>query len=206
MKAAVVLFIVAFLLVFSPSFAKKDRSTTRKTDTKKEEKDRQAAAARVSQIASLLTHSSLIPLSDRNFSKFVVDRPRYYHAALMFTASNPRYQCNVCMPSKAIYTEAAEFSRSQLDFNTSEPSNRIVFFILEVDSAREIFQEMGLETVPRTYILPPRDLSDPKIDIERYETDVRNLLQGPAQFLDVVNEMTGLKVIFLVSNTLVLRS
>ena len=32
-----------------------------------------------------------VPLSDRNFTKFVSDRPRLYTAAIMFTALGERY-------------------------------------------------------------------------------------------------------------------
>lgn len=140
------------------------------------------------------SYMNLIPLSDSNFSKFIVERPREYHAVLLFTATAPQYQCSVCTSTKKDYAKAASYYREKYDLSSTAPENRIAFFILEVDSARSIFNDMGLETVPRIYSLPPTKSNSPKMKMGEFEIEVRKLIEGIGSFLGELGSRTGVKI------------
>ena len=141
----------------------------------------------------------VLTLGDGNFSKFVVERPREYHAVLLFTATAPKYQCSVCVATKRAFSDAAAYYREQYDLNTTSPQNRVVYFLLEVDSARNTFNDMGLETVPRIYALPPTKSDSPKMRMGEYEIEVRAIMEGAKAFLADVESRTGVKVSVTVS-------
>ena len=182
--------------------SKKDKrnaeASTANSNPSKVEKDKKNAEQRLKDLSTMMRSTNLIPLSDRNFSKFIVDRPRYYHAAVMFTATAPQYQCSICGMARDSFLDAASFSREQYmssgNFLTVNPSERILFFILEVDDARNTFSDMELETVPRTYLLPPRDIGDAKVTVQDYEVESRSLMEGVGSFLEAVEKKTSIKV------------
>ena len=157
-------------------------------------------------------------LSDKNFTKYVGDRPRNYHALIMFTATGASYQCAICVAAKATFVTAAELYSEQYDFlagntdvNTNanardadasalhEASTRVAFFVLEVDNARGTFTSMGLETVPRIYALPPTQSTSPKLRMSDFEVSVQSVLEGPKGFLDEVKRITGVRVAVTIS-------
>lgn len=142
------------------------------------------------------TNGGVIPLTDDTFTRYVIDRPREYHAILMFTATNPMYKCNVCNRAKSNYEDVARAYHQQYNFsNPNTPiENRIVFFSLEVDDARSIFGALGLESVPRFYALPPTTRDTPKMKIETLELEARPLLEGLGPSLELISEKTNVKV------------
>ena len=150
-------------------------------------------------VVEKLQGGSWLPLTDGNFSRFVVERPRSYHAVLMFTATAAKYQCSVCVQTKKSYTDAAAYYREQYDLGSVAEEQRIAFFLLEVDSARQIFNDMGLETVPRIYVLPPTRSDSPKMKMGEYEVEVRSLMEGVASFLGQVEARTKVPVAMTVS-------
>jgi hypothetical protein len=158
------------------------------------EKDLSNAQTRSNSIASMVKDYPVIPLSDKNFTKFVIERPRNYHAAVMFTATAAKYGCDVCVASKATLYEAANLYQIAYDFNSTSESNRVAFFILEVDGARNTFNELGFETVPRFYILPARSIDDPKVSMANYEVPNNVFMNGPKGILLSLEEITSVKV------------
>lgn len=164
----------------------------RSSDNKKESDG--GGKERLAVIVNKVAQGGLVTLSDGNFSKFVVERPREYHAVLLFTATGAKYQCSVCVATKRIFSEAAAYYKEQYDFNTTSAENRVAFFVLEVDSARNTFNDMGLETVPRLYALPPTKHDSPKMRMGEYEIEVRSLMEGAGAFLGDVESRTGVKV------------
>jgi thiol-disulfide isomerase/thioredoxin len=136
----------------------------------------------------------VIPLSDKNFTKFVTDRPRDYHAVLLFTATGKQYQCGVCVKTQGVYEEIAGLYNAQYDFNKTDIEKKVVFFKIEVDNARAIFTELQLETVPRLFFLPPAAVGAPKAQISKFEVDNHVLLDGTKRILQEINQITGVKV------------
>lgn len=149
---------------------------------------------RVRTLSSLLTTTPIVYLGDGNFSKYVVERPRAYNALLLFTATAAQYQCSVCLKTKSTFIESASHYANQHDFDSSSPENRLVFFLLEVDSARSIFSDMELETVPRLYLLPPTNAKTPKMRIGDFEIEARALLDGTTALHEEIEQRTKIKV------------
>jgi hypothetical protein len=112
----------------------------------------------------------------------------------MFTATAKQYQCSVCLRAKQVFEESARFYQSQFDLNSSSPSQRIVFFRIEVDNARNTFSDMSLETVPRVYLLPPTVEKSLKKKISDFEVESKILLEGPKAVLEEIEAKIGVKV------------
>lgn len=126
-------------------------------------------------------------LTDKNFTKWVGDRPRDYHAVLMFTATAPSYQCAICVMSKTVFVAGSELYQEQYNFlaggvgeneEMGSAGTRVAFFVLEADNSRSTFSNMGLETVPRIFALPPTKAGSPKMRMQDFEIPVQQLLEG----------------------------
>lgn len=192
MKIFVISLVLFCLLVVS---AKKKGSTSAKKPTEAEKDVSSGDSGRVAQLSKLLSTSPVISLTDRNFTKFVTERPRDYHAILMFTATGPQYQCGVCVKSLGSYEEIADFYNRQYDFSKTAIEKKVVFFKIEVDNSRQIFNELQLETVPRLFFLPPVAMGAPKSQIQKFEVDNKVLLEGTRRILEEIHTITGVKVI-----------
>ena len=168
------------------------------------EQNKEKIELRKRTISTLLSTNPIIYLGDTNFSKYVVERPREYHAVLLFTATASQYQCSVCLKTKNTFIEAASHYVNQYDFETTPIENRVVFFVLEVDAARSVFSDMQLETVPRLYALPPTEAKSPKMKISNFEIEAKALLDGTASLLNEVSEVAKIKVIISLSGNLIL--
>jgi hypothetical protein len=166
----------------------------KKTSGSSISKEKDNAAQKFNSLLSNIAANSVVSLSDKNFTKYVVDRPREYTAFIMFTATAKQYQCSVCLRAKSNLEEVASYYQQQYDFNSSSVSERIVFFRIEVDDARSAFNEMQLETVPRIYILPPTTESSPKMKISDYEMETKFLIESSAATLSEIHVKTGVKV------------
>jgi len=172
-----------FLLIictisFTLGASAKKKSSDKKTSPATTSTAIENSNKRLSDISSLLQQNKVIKLTDSNFTKYVSERPRHYQAALFFTAIDKKYKCSVCAKARKVYSQAAEFYSQQYDFSSVAPSERIVFFLLDVDSARNIFNNMELETVPRLYVLPSREIDQPKQKAQDFEVDTSSLMEG----------------------------
>ena len=117
------------------------------------------------ELASKLSQFPVLALSDGNFSKYITSRPRDYWAILMFTALDPKYQCNICSMLHGTFKEVASLYQSQYSFLDDPAAKRLAFFLVDVDKARNKFDEMQLQTVPRLYVLPPREVGASKLKV-----------------------------------------
>lgn len=181
-------FILFGFLLCSVDAKKKSSSTS----INKEKEN--TSAQKLSSLLTNIATNSVVSLSDKNFTKYVVDRPREYTAFLMFTATAKQYQCSVCLRAKSNLEEVASYYQQQYDFNATSIAEKIVFFRIEVDDARSVFNEMQLETVPRVYILPPTAASSPKMKISDFEMETKHLLESAAATLSEIHSKTGIKV------------
>jgi hypothetical protein len=129
----------------------------RRTKAKESQaKSSSSSDARLQILSAKFLKQNLVPLTDSNYSKFVIQRPRDYVAVVMFTALGSRYSCTACKTALAIYIDVANLYYEQYNFNSSLPKDRLAFFVVDADTAGQTFEDMKLETVPRFYILPPR--------------------------------------------------
>lgn len=185
------LFLCAVLVICLVAAAKKKKSST---STKSETASSTSVNKFDSVIKAIKTGGSLISLTDRNFSKFITDRPRDYYAVLVLTATDPRYGCSVCVKGKNNLEDVAKLYNSQYNLSAVDTNQRVVFFKAEVDDARNIFTELRVETVPRTFILPPADVKAKKVPIQEHEVEGRGFLENLQASVDTVNNATGVKV------------
>ncbi len=192
MRNLLLLLLIGVGFFISSDAAKK--SSTAASNKEKAEKESDKATQKFNLLVSKLSTNPVVSLSDGNFSKFVIDRPRPYTAFLMFTATAKQYQCSVCLRAKSVFEEAASYYQQQFDFNASFPQERIAFFKIEVDDARSTFNDMQLETVPRVYILPPTEVGSPKMKLTDFEIESKYLLESASATLNEIHSRTGVKV------------
>ena len=103
-------------------------SDARKSDAKSAEKDKSQLEAGEKRFLEVLKLKDfVVPLSDRNFTKFVSDRPRLYTAAIMFTAIGERYQCGICETASKHFQGIAEFYSNQYNISTVNQEQRLFF-------------------------------------------------------------------------------
>ena len=72
----------------------------------------------------------------------------------MFTAAGSTYQCAQCTAVQPQFQQLA-YSYSKQVPNVVSDDNPIVWAIADVDTARQVFAQMQLQTVPHIYIIPP---------------------------------------------------
>ena len=183
--------LIALISCLVVSVVGKKKSAAEQSQEKVEQRNRVLSTLLSSTSTS---PSSVVYLGDGNFTKFVVERPREYFAFMLFTATAAQYQCSVCVKTKQTFIDAANHYSNQYEFDTTPADRRIVFFVLEVDSARSVFSDMQLETVPRVYMLPPTTSKTPKSKISDFEVESRILLEGTASILGEVRSLTGVEV------------
>lgn len=187
--------IAIFLLLIFCAVAGAKKSKKSSSGGKKSSSPSKKPKSAADRLQVLGDHIPFTFLSDTNFSTFVAERPRPYHALLMFTATDKRYQCSVCARAKQTFVEASKYYHDQYSFENENPSNRITFFVVDVDSSRNTFNEMGLETVPRVYMLPPTLDNTPKLRVGDYEIPSQSLLEGAKSFLQQMEDRSKIKVI-----------
>jgi hypothetical protein len=151
-----------------------------------------------------INKNNVVSLNDDNFSRFITDRPRDYSAVLMFTATDPMYKCSVCNRAKTVFEDVSKAYHSQYNFSTAAVANRVVFFRIEVDDARNIFGQLQLDTVPRFYSLPPTTKDSKKLKIESLEIEAKAFLDGTTEAIKLISEVTKVKIQILHDPSLVL--
>jgi hypothetical protein len=185
------IFLAVFCCCCLSAATKKKNSAA---SNKKVNVDEDGAKKRIKILEDKLKSTSMISLTDTNFTKFVVDRPRNYGALLMFTATEPKYQCSVCMKVKNNFEEVSKMYNAQYNFSDVKAEQKLVFFRLEVDSARNVFGELGLETVPRMYYLPPADVAAAKQSMEDLEIDSRPFMESISSALGHIEQFSKVQV------------
>jgi hypothetical protein len=178
----------------SSSSSSKKESTRTQKDIDKEAKSQADIQKKLEQLRDKINKNGVVSLTDDTFSKFVTDRPREYNAVLMFTATDPMYNCGVCVRAKGVFEDVAKAYNLQYNFTTASIEDRVVFFRVEVDDARQIFGSLQLETVPRFYALPPTTKDSPKLKLESLEIESRSFLEGLPTAIKFVSEVTKVKV------------
>lgn len=186
--------LASFLFLFFAAVYAAKKKTNDEKEAEKAAKEAEKSAKRLTDLMGKISSSPVVSLTDTTFNKFVVERPREYHALLMFTATAKQYQCSVCLRAKAVFEEVAKYYQEQYDFNSTSISQRIAFFRIEVDDARNTFGEMQLETVPRIYLLPPTNTSSPKMKVSDFEVEAGSMMQGASTALEEITRTTGIKV------------
>jgi len=153
--------------------------------------------ARVDELVRLKAKygGAVLPLSDRNFTRFVTDKPRHYHAAMFLTAKDSRYGCAPCNAAQKAFEDMATQYQNQYELDAVDASHRIVFFVIDVDSAREVFNSLKMETVPRLFIMPPKLTDDaPNHKASQYEVNTAAMLGGMSGLLEELNRVSGVPV------------
>lgn len=152
-----------------------------------------AASRQISDLITKMKHQDVISLNDRSFEQFVTQRPREYYAVLMLTAQAEQYGCEVCSHAAQVLKTSASATLAQINFATSPSNKRIAFFLADYDACPNLFRNLKVNTVPRTYILPPAGVDDPKSKIADYAMREHDILSTQS-FLDAIHSASGIKV------------
>lgn len=198
MRAYEILLVLTTLLLVSTQLAlaaKKKKSTNKQSENPTTSTSSSTSNAnKLELLSKALKSGPLLALGDRNFSKFITDRPRDYYTVLVLTATDPKYGCSVCAKGSANLEDVAKLYNSQYNISEVPENKRVLFFKAEVDDARNIFSELRIETVPRTFILPPADAKSKKVPLQDHEIEGRGFLEGLQASVDTVNSITGVKI------------
>ncbi|KAK5580628.1 hypothetical protein RB653_000650 [Dictyostelium firmibasis] len=91
--------------------------------------------------------------SNLESKKFVTAQNRPYDLLALFTSSNPKYGCGGCVQLKG---QIESFSNSYEPYlNSAKFLEKPIFIvILEVDYNMEVFQTVGLNTIPHLLFIP----------------------------------------------------
>mmetsp|Transcript_25787 Transcript_25787/g.43026 ORF Transcript_25787/g.43026 Transcript_25787/m.43026 type:complete len:411 (+) Transcript_25787:66-1298(+) len=153
-----------------------------------------ASSKKISTLANSFKSKPTYSISDYNFAKYITERPRNYHSMVMFTATGAQFQCGICHKTLHTMEEVAALYHGQYDFNSSSIDQRIAFFVIEVENARQTFNDMGFETVPRLYFLPPLSVDAPKSKLSNFEVDSRVMLEGRGRLLQEIESLSGVSI------------
>lgn len=154
-----------------------------------------AGEKRFKEILMKEKESNILTLVDKNFTKYIADRPRVYNVIVMFTALHERYKCAICTQALTLYKEAALYYRSQYTLNSTSPENRLVFTLIDVDSGRSTFGKVGIETIPRTFVLPTRDIGSSKQKLSEFEIDSSKVMEEGIQgLLDEIKLLSKIEI------------
>ena len=135
----------------------------------------------------------VLSLTDGNFSRFTKSTPRDYYVFLHFTALAAKYECGICEALYSPYREVAAYYKQQYNFADAPVKDRLAFFVVDVDNARNTFESMKFQTVPRLYLLPPRE-AGAKVKMSEYELDMSAAHQGVGGLLDEIERLSGIKI------------
>ena len=152
-----------------------------------------AANKHVAELVTKMKHQDVIALNDRTFEQFITQRPREYYAVVMLTAQGDQYGCEVCSHAAQVLKTAASATLAQVHFATTPNNKRIAFFLADYDACPNLFRNLKVNTVPRTYILPPAGVNDPKSKIADYAIREHDLLSA-ASLLDAIYSTSGIRV------------
>lgn len=94
--------------------------------------------------------SAPIKLSDPSYRE-LTGTPRDYTVAVLLTAMDPRYGCQLC---RDFQPEWDLLSRSWTN-GDKKGESRVVFGTLDFADGRDIFMSLGLQTAPVLYLFPP---------------------------------------------------
>jgi hypothetical protein len=185
----IIILLLQLLLIINNVEAKKTSSSSSSVSIDKKSQERLNIIS-----DKIKLYGPVLSLTESNFSRFIIDRPREYYAALLFTAEAKKYQCTICHTNRIYFQDVAKYYSNEYNFNSSIQSQRIAFFTVDVDNARGIFNEMNLESVPRYYVVPPRTVDSPKLKISDFEANVRTSNEGTAAFIEEIKRLSGIRI------------
>ncbi|CAK7205501.1 oligosaccharyl transferase subunit ost3/OST6 [Sporothrix eucalyptigena] len=95
--------------------------------------------------------STPIKIDDSAYSKLVGSTPRDYSSAILLTAMDARYGCQLC---REFQPEFDLLARSWTKGDKAGES-RVVFATLDFNDGRDTFMSLGLQTAPVLLFFPP---------------------------------------------------
>mmetsp|Transcript_1012 Transcript_1012/g.2106 ORF Transcript_1012/g.2106 Transcript_1012/m.2106 type:complete len:346 (-) Transcript_1012:404-1441(-) len=93
----------------------------------------------------------IVKMDAKTFKEYVMARPRSYGTVVMFTSTDGSVSCQFCTQIQPEFESVAESFRDQ-----HERNSKLFFVQLEVASARSVFGELQLKSIPVVAYFPPR--------------------------------------------------
>ncbi|OAA54090.1 malonyl-acyl carrier protein [Niveomyces insectorum RCEF 264] len=119
--------------------------------------------------------STPVKIDDNSYRK-LVSTPRDYSAAVLLTAMDARYACQLCREFQPEFDLLAH-SWTKGD---KEGESRLVFAVLDFNDGRDTFVSLGLQTAPVLLLFPPTSGPHAVADQEPLRYDFANG-PGPAE-------------------------
>ncbi|EEP80837.1 conserved hypothetical protein [Uncinocarpus reesii 1704] len=154
-----------------------------------------------------------IPLDDSSYSD-IVSKPRDYHAAILLTAIEPRYGCQICRDLQPEWELLAKSWNKAAPYATT----KLLFGTLDFDQGKAAFQQLMLQTAPVLLLFPPTigqaakldssplryDFSGPVSADQLYAWMSRHLPEGPKP--DIIRPINYSRILGTTTLILVLIS
>ncbi|QVM12266.1 oligosaccharyl transferase subunit ost3/OST6 [Coccidioides posadasii str. Silveira] len=164
------------------------------------------------QFSSLPKSLLPIQLDDSSYNEIVSD-PRDYHVAILLTAVEARYGCQLCRDMQPEWDLLAKSWNK-----ASHPSTRLLFGTLDFDQGKAVFQKLILQTAPVLLLFPPTvgpaarqnssplryDFNGPVSADQLYTWISRHLPESPS--LDIVRPVNYTRILGITTSLLCLIS
>ncbi|KAG5292737.1 dolichyl-diphosphooligosaccharide-protein glycotransferase [Histoplasma ohiense] len=124
--------------------------------------------------------STPIELDDQSYDD-LTSKPRDYHVAIILTAADAKYGCQVC---REVQPEWDLLARSWIK-GVRQDSPRLLFGTLDFSRGRDTFQKLMLQTAPILMFFPPTVGSGAKAD----GSPIRYDITGPLSADQIFNWM-----------------
>ncbi len=152
----------------------------------------EAALATVSYLSQ--SGQMLHQLTSTNISRFLIDRPRYFTAVMLFVAENPEFECPSCNLTVLQLNHTANSYYQQYDLSEASKEETLFFFVIKYDTSKEIFEALGVNFVPRLYVIGPKEISSPKLPFANFEVRLDRLTRE-SDFSSAIYSKANVKVL-----------
>jgi hypothetical protein len=94
-----------------------------------------------------------------------------------------------------IFSKAALHYNKQYTLDEDNQYQNLVFFRIDLENSRKVFEELQVSSVPRIYCIPPRDENTPKSALSDYEIDTNFLVSNDLHILlNSIEKLSHVKV------------
>jgi len=107
---------------------------------------------RLNQLNELSDRNVIIRLNGKRFETLIKTPPRNYSVIAMLTTLQSHRQCHVCRQAK----EEFEIMANSWRYGTSYVSGIVYFGLLDYDESPDVFNWLGINSVPQFVHFPPK--------------------------------------------------
>lgn len=141
----------------------------------------QGSADKKLELTRLANQNPVIKLDGNKFRNLVLTNQKEYTVIALLTALDSRYGCSVCVDGAFEFKIVA---KSYWDEFKADPN--IFFVLLDVDSARDVFEQMRMKTVPHIVEFKRRMKNEAvQFDVRKYGFEAEHIAKWIRERVDV---------------------